>query len=158
MKKNDTPDVKKTVSLDSCRLNDSLLLGYANDFKPSSIDLDPSISSKFQQFISSIDTNCLRRQKNYKLFITIILTKQYKYHLECCSQGYDLLGMKKGGANLIINEFERLLGIQGQNIEFLNSFKVIDYVYGDDSLMKNEVLNNLLKQIKYRPHSGNVSN
>jgi hypothetical protein len=148
---------KKTEIADSCNQGDSLLLikdrlllKYANEFKPNSIELDKSFSNNFKQFIETIDTNCLRRQKEYKPFITIILAKLYAYHEKCCNQGYDIDGMKEGGAKLIVNEFERMIGLADERIEFLNSFRVIDYIVNDDMLKQNKTLQKILKKVKYK--------
>lgn len=148
---------KKPEIADNCNQSDSLLLikdrlllKYANEFKPISIELDKSISNNFRQFIETIDTNCLRHQKEYKPFITIILAKLYAYHEKCCGQGYDIDGMKEGGAKLIVNEFERMIGLANERIEFLNSFRVIDYIVNDETLKQNKTLQKILNEVKYK--------
>ncbi|HLF47310.1 MAG TPA: hypothetical protein VI548_12855, partial [Chitinophagaceae bacterium] len=83
---------------------DSLLLKYADEFTPTTIDLNSSISSDLKSFLFSIDTNCLRKQTEYKYFIALILGKLSLHHLKCCNQHYDLYQMREGSAAVIINE------------------------------------------------------
>src|SRR6266498_1295793 len=63
---------------------DSLLLKYANEFTPTTIDLNSSLSSDLKSFLLSVDTNCLRKQTEYKYFIALILEKLALHHLKCC--------------------------------------------------------------------------
>src|SRR5690606_20881172 len=67
---------------------DSLLIKYANEFNPTTIDLNSSLSSDLKSFLLSVDTNCLRKQTEYKYFIALILEKLSLYHLKCCNQQY----------------------------------------------------------------------
>jgi hypothetical protein len=141
-------DGTKTVTL--CDANsDSLLIKYANEFKVKAIDLSKSISVDLNLFLTEIDSNCLRNQRNYRLFISTILLKLHHYHLQCCNQGYDLLSMMDGGAAIVIDEFKRMGGYhQKVNAEFLNSGKIVDFVEGDSLLYSKQILRDLLRKIE----------
>jgi len=132
-----------------CKENyDSMLMVISKEFEPTSIELNKSLSSNANSFLLNVDTNCLRRQSEYVVFITIILSKLYLHHLKCCNQGYDLLSMKDGAGGVIINEFENLVGYdKNANLEFLNSFKIVDYIKSRPDLLKNPELRSLLKKI-----------
>lgn len=148
---NSTPD-NKTVVKDSsvnqtkiCDQNyDSLLLKYANEFTPTTIDLNGSLSSDLKSFLLSIDTNCLRKQTEYKYFIALILEKLALHHLKCCNQHYDLYQMREGPAAIIINEFNRLAGYEGKRLEMLNSGLIMDYIKSDTLLSTNQAIINVM--------------
>lgn len=115
---------EKTCSIDY----NSQLDTYSKTFEPKSIDLNQSISKPLDSFLLHVDTNCLRQQKQYQNFITTILAKLYYHHLKCCNQGYDLQSMAKGGAKIIIDDFERIAGYRERRLEMLNSGTVVDYI------------------------------
>ncbi len=119
---------------------DSLLLKYANEFAATTIDLNSSLSSGLKSFLLSVDTNCLRKQKEYKYFVALILEKLALHHLKCCNQHYDLYQMREGAATIIINEFDRLAGYGGQQLEMLNSGVVMDYILNDKTLSTNPTI------------------
>lgn len=126
---------------------DSSILVLANEFKPTTIDLDKSISAKLFEFIKSADTNCLKQSKGFEIAVATILLKLYIYHLQCCGMGYDLHGMKKGKATILINEFERMAGFSGNQIEFINSFIIVDYIKKNEDLKNERLLKNYLRDV-----------
>ena len=126
---------------------DIQLIKLSKEFQPNSIELKNSLNRKTQDFLLSLDTNCLRRQKHYSYFIVTILLKQYLYHVKCCKQGYDLYGMKSGAPSIVIGEFERLSGIQGKKKEFLVSSSIVKFVAKDSLLATDRNLSDLLKEI-----------
>ena len=124
-----------------CNQNyDSSLVKYANEFTPTTIDLNSSLSSDLKTFLLSVDTNCLRKQTKYKYFISLILQKLAVHHLKCCNQHYDLYQMREGAATIIINEFNKLAGYEGQRLEMLNSGLVTDYIKMDSELSKSPII------------------
>lgn len=127
---------------------DSLLIKYSNSFKATEIDLNKCLSEQAQSFFLKVDTNCLVEQKEYRNFIAIILAKLYIGHLQCCNQGYDLLSMKEGAANIIISAFEKLAGYKGENLEMLNSGTIVDYIDKESLFMNNKTVQLLRKEIK----------
>ncbi len=132
-----------------CNQNyDSLLLRYANEFTPSTIDLNGSFSTDLRSFLLSVDTICLRKQAEYKYFIALILGKLALHHLNCCNQHYDLYQMREGAAALIINEFSKLAGYEGQRLEMLNSGLITDYIESDKMLSENPAIYSVMNAIK----------
>lgn len=132
-----------------CEQNyDSLLLKYSNDFAPKTIDLNSSLSSDLKSFLLSVDTNCLRKQTEYKYFIALILAKLALHHLKCCNQHYDLYQMREGAAAVIINEFNKLAGYEGKRLEMLNSGLITDYLENDTMLSANPAITNVMNAIK----------
>lgn len=127
---------------------DSLLLKYANEFTPKTIDLNSSLSSDLESFLLSVDTNCLRKQTEYKYFIALILEKLSLHHLKCCNQHYDLYQMREGAAAVIINEFNKLAGYEGQRLEMLNSGLIKGYIESDPILSANPIIANVMNAIK----------
>src|SRR5687767_1814601 len=123
---------------------DSLLLEYANEFIPTTIKLNSSLSSDLRSFLLSIDTNCLRKQTAYKYFIALILEKLALHHLKCCNQHYDLYQMREGAAAVIINEFNKLAGYEGKRLEMLNSGLIVDYIKSDTMLSTNQAIFNVM--------------
>lgn len=126
---------------------DSVLDKYSQSFEPSTIDLSKSLSPTLNLFLLNVDTNCLRKEKKYEVFITIILAKLNYYHLKCCNQGYDLQSMEQGGAKVIINEFKNIAGYKSQRLEMLNSSTVVDFIEHHQALKDNTTLKDILKKI-----------
>ena len=141
----------KGNSTDTCHPFGNTLLTYARQFKPITIRLNGSISKGFGRYLQKIDTNCLRKQSNYQVFIAMILLKLYAYHEKCCGDGYDLNGMRIGSAKVIVDEFERMLGLKSEKIEFLNSFWIVNFIYSNHSLRNNPEISRMLKHIRYKP-------
>lgn len=123
---------------------DSLLLKYANEFTPTTIKLKSSLSSDLKCFLLSVDTNCLRKQTEYKFFIALILEKLALHHLKCCNHHYDLYQMREGAAAVIINEFTKLAGYEGKRLEMLNSGLIIEYIKSDKMLSTNQAILNVM--------------
>src|ERR1043165_7328967 len=67
--------ISETKAIKCDQNYDSLLLRYANEFTPTSVDLNSSLSSDLQSFLLAVDSNCLREQTEYKYFIALILGK-----------------------------------------------------------------------------------
>ena len=126
---------------------DSLLLIYAQSFKATEIPLDKNLSHEVTSFILKTDSGCLEKQKEYKTFIAIILGKLYLRHLQCCNQGYDLLSMRNGAASVIINDFEKLAGYKGQNLEMLNSGIIADYIDREPTIKANKLIQEIRENI-----------
>jgi hypothetical protein len=149
-----SPGLRTSIQTDTVICNEQnsdSLADFVKTFKASSIDLSNSISRELASFLQRVDSNCLRRDTMYRVFITGILAKLYLYHLDCCSQAYDLQSMESPPAKVIVNEYRRLLGyLPGQGIEFLNSGKVEDYILNDSILSKNSILKPILKQIEIK--------
>jgi hypothetical protein len=131
---------------------DSILLKYANEFNPKTVDLNNSLSSDLKSFLLSVDTNCLRKQTEYKYFIAFILEKLALHHLKCCNQYYDLYQMKEGAATVIIDEFDNLAGYKEQRLEMLNSGLITDYIESDTMLSANPAIRKVMKAIKAEEH------
>src|SRR5215831_20612668 len=91
----DNKTVLKDQSIEAktpaCNQNyDTSLIRYANEFTAKTIDLNSSLSADLKSFLLSVDSNCLKKQTEYKYFITLILEKLALHHLKCCNQHYDL--------------------------------------------------------------------
>ncbi len=151
-----TPDSKNVIQDSStnevksivCDQNyDSLLLKYANEFAPTTVDLNSSLSLALQSFLLSVDTKCLRKQTEYKYFISFILEKLALYHLKCCNQHYDLYQMREGAAAVIINEFNTLAGYEKERLEILNSGLITDYIKSDKILSTNPAIISVMNAI-----------
>lgn len=138
----------ETKNKDCDQNYNTLLVKYANEFSPSTIDLNRSLSTDLKSFLSSVDTNCLRRQEGYKYFIALILGKLALHHLKCCNQHYDLYQMREGAAIVIINEFDKLAGYEGSRLEMLNSGLITDYIKSDKILSGNPVIANVMQRIE----------
>lgn len=128
---------KKATSFVCDQNYDSLLLKHANEFYPTTIDLNGSMSVGLKSFLLSADITCLRRQAEYKYFIALILVKLALHHLKCCNQHYDLYQMREGPAAIVINEFDRLGGYSQSGLEMLNSGLIVDYIRSEKSLITN---------------------
>lgn len=140
--------VQQATITDSCNSYDSLLSEYAETFKALTVNLEESISAELRNFINTVDTNCLRKQKQCKYFVATILAKLYAYHIEYGEVGYDLLAMKTGAAKIIIKEFQILAGYN-KRLEFLNSGNIVSFIKQDPELRTNKALQKLISQFKW---------
>lgn len=127
---------------------DSVILLYANEFQPKEIDLEKSVSAELAEILNSADSNCLKQSKAFELALSTILLKLYIYHLRCCGMGYDLHGMKRGNAQVLIHEFERIAGFSNQRIEFINSYNIVDFVSKRGYLASNKILIMYLNDVR----------
>lgn len=156
--KNANENYKPRQTIISNKVNDSLLLNFAITFTASTINLNKSLSFHLDSFLLNIDTNHLRQQKEFRVFVSIILAKLYLYHLNCCNQGYDLQSMETGGAKVIIEEFKRMAGYSNKGLEMLNSGVIVDFIKSDQTLNDNLELKELLKKIEIKTHLINDGN
>lgn len=143
----------KTPALDTitpklCNADyDSILIKYSNNFTATEIDLNKCLSKELSSFLLETDTICLEKQKEYKNFIANVLAKLYNHHLKCCNQGYDLLGMKNGAANIIIHYFQKTAGYNTANLEMLNSGTIVDFIDKEQSFKNNKTVQELRENI-----------
>ncbi len=128
--------------------DDSLLLKYGNEFTPTDLELDSSLSFDLKKYLSKVDTSCLRKVSNYRYFISMVLAKLYLYHLKCCDQSYDLYQMKTGEAAIIINEYDKVSGYNSQNLEMLSSGTIVEFINNDKILSANPSVHAQLNKIK----------
>lgn len=136
------------TSNDLCDKNlDSTLVSLSTAFHPNSLDLQGSMSDTLRTFISSIDSNCLRKQDYYKPFIITIFGKFYLYHMMCCHQSYDLYSMNKPSEAKLIREFEYIGGYSRSKYEMLSSGMVVNLIESDSTLLKIPEIKKLLADI-----------
>lgn len=132
-----------------CEQNyDSLLLRYADEFTPSKIELNSSLSPELSSFVLSVDASCLQKQSMFRYFISIVLGKLALHHLKCCNQNYDLYQMRVGASAVIINEFGKLAGYDTQRLEMLNSGLIKDYIEKDTILSTIPAIVKIINAIK----------
>ena len=96
--------------------------------------------------MDTIDEKCLLNQNNYKLFIALILVKQYHFHLSKAHQGYDLLSMSDGNASKIIHCF-RVMTNKQSRMEMLNSGFIESYLI-ENPQIRNAEINTYMKTLK----------
>lgn len=132
-----------TISATCENRYDSLLKTYADQFSATSIDLSQSLSPVLDSFLLSADASCLRKSPEYQRFIGIVLMKLALHHLKCCNQNYDLYQMEKGGATVIIGEFNRMAAF-GQRPEMLNSGHIKSYVSDKPFLARDSTIRQLI--------------
>ncbi len=144
----------ESKSLDCNRVIDSLF-DYVVKFEPTEIRIDKSIKKDkiLNSLLNRADMMCFKQdEKKSKYIVAIILLKQYLFHLKCCNQSYDLLSMKEGNAQKIIDYFLLMTQQNEYNIEVLSSQKIVQYAYHDGYLCGvasiNEVLIDIAKQEK----------
>jgi hypothetical protein len=71
----------------------------------------------------------------------MILAKLAWHHLSCCNRHYDLYQMRdSAAAAVIINEFNKLAGYEGQRLEMLQSGAIVEYIETDFLLNATQLL------------------
>jgi hypothetical protein len=86
-------------------------------------------------------------QKELPAFVSILLLKQYYFHLANYHQGYDLLAMRTGNAKIIIEQLISFAGLRTKNLEMLNSGYIVDYVKSNKEMSNNKTIMNLRNKV-----------
>ena len=129
------------------------LVKYATNFKPKQLNLTNSIleNPELNAFLMNKDKSIIKINSNFEYFITMIVLKQYEFHITKFHQGFDLYTMKAGNAGFIVSSFVEIsklpVGIKG-----INSSYILEFIAANDKL-KNEpsiveivnIINNLPK-------------
>jgi hypothetical protein len=139
---------RKNINSDRRCSQINQLIDLGSNFKPTDLDFSLSLKNdrKLNLFLDTIDEKCLLNQNNYKLFIALILVKQYHFHLSQAHQGYDLLSMSVGNASKIIHCF-RVMTNKQSRMEMLNSGFIESYLM-ENPQIRNAEINTYMKNIK----------
>ena len=114
------------------------LVKYATNFKPKQLNLTNSIleNPELNAFLMNKDKSIIKINSNFEYFITMIVLKQYEFHITKFHQGFDLYTMKAGNAGFIVSSFVEIsklpIGIKG-----VNSSYILEFIASNDKL-KNE--------------------
>ena len=114
------------------------LVKYATNFKPKQLNLTNSIleNPELNAFLMNKDKSIIKINSNFEYFITMIVLKQYEFHITKFHQGFDLYTMKAGNAGFIVSSFVEIsklpVGIKG-----INSSYILEFIAANDKL-KNE--------------------
>ena len=114
------------------------LVKYATNFKPKQLNLTNSIleNPELNVFLMNKDKSIIKINSNFEYFITMIVLKQYEFHITKFHQGFDLYTMKAGNAGFIVSSFVEIsklpVGIKG-----VNSSYILEFLASNDKL-KNE--------------------
>ncbi len=114
------------------------LVKYATNFKPKQLNLTNSIleNPELNAFLMNKDKSIIKINSNFEYFITMIVLKQYEFHITKFHQGFDLYTMKAGNAGFIVSSFVEIsklpVGIKG-----VNSSYILEFLASNDKL-KNE--------------------
>ncbi len=114
------------------------LVKYATNFKPKQLNLTNSIleNPDLNAFLMNKDKSIIKINSNFEYFITMIVLKQYEFHITKFHQGFDLYTMKAGNAGFIVSSFVEIsklpIGIKG-----VNSSYILEFIASNDKL-KNE--------------------
>ena len=114
------------------------LVKYATNFKPKQLNLTNSIleNPELNVFLMNKDKSIIKINSNFEYFITMIVLKQYEFHITKFHQGFDLYTMKAGNAGFIVSSFVEIsklpIGIKG-----INSSYILEFIASNDKL-KNE--------------------
>ncbi len=142
----------------SCSLNNSTTIKKSSEWKcdsfsisndirkivksyePSSLNLFSLKDKDIEIFIQTTDSNCLRKNKDYKFFIIGLLMKLSIYHLKEAHQSFDLNYMDNKYADFIVNDYRRFFFNRKETLEFFSSFTVWDIMKKDTMLRKDPYL------------------
>jgi hypothetical protein len=114
------------------------LVKYATNFKSKQLNLTNSIleNPELNAFLMNKDKSIIKKNSNFEYFITMIVLKQYEFHITKFHQGFDLYTMKAGNAGFIVSSFVEIsklpVGIKG-----VNSSYILEFITANDKL-KNE--------------------
>lgn len=114
------------------------LVKYATNFKSKQLNLTNSIveNPELNAFLMNKDKSIIKKNSNFEYFITMIVLKQYEFHITKFHQGFDLYTMKAGNAGFIVSSFVEIsklpVGIKG-----INSSYILEFIAANDKL-KNE--------------------
>lgn len=119
-------------------------------FEARKLELDSSLiqDKGINLFLDTVNKTCLKKQVYFRNFITIILLKQYYYHIINFHQSYNLLPMRNGSAKFIIDEFCSISHLDPIHTEMISSGYVVNYVGANLDLQNDSDIHRLITKIK----------
>ncbi len=118
---------------------------FVVNYTQTQIDLSIGINDSLKKYDLS---NIFKNVSNYtkERWVTILLLKQYVYHISNDHQGYNLLDMRNGDTKIIIDEFIRINNLSSEK-EFLNSGYVYHLVKKTNEFKNDTLINHLILKI-----------
>lgn len=120
---------------------------FASSYQPKEINISKNtdLQGFDMEYIFS-DKSYLELKNLKDEIVTVILLKQYLYHISNAHQGYDLLQMRKGQAKYIIDYYIKAYKIE-PNTEMLNSGYIYDQISSTKKTYRSEITD-LIAKIK----------
>ena len=128
------------------------LVKYATNFKPKQLNLTNSIleNPELNAFLMNKDKSIIKINSNFEYFITMIVLKQYEFHITKFHQGFDLYTMKAGNAGFIVSSFVEIsklpVGIKG-----VNSSYILEFLASNDKLKNEPSIEEIVNRINNLP-------
>ena len=147
-------EINETVAnIYSPIIDDSLhLVKYASNFKAKQLNLTNSIleNPELNTLLMKKDKLIFKSNANFDYFITMIVLKQYEFHITKFHQGFDLFTMKAGNAGFIVSSFVELSKLP-TGTKGINSSYVLDYIASNDKLKKEPSIAEIVNRINNLP-------
>jgi hypothetical protein len=126
----------------------SVLKSLAISFKPNQLNLTNSIieNLSLNKFLSTEDKISIKSDKDFNYFISMIILKQYEFHISKYHQGFDLFTMKAGNAGFIVNSFFELSHLP-EGTKGINSSYILEYIANDESLKNDSSITEIINRI-----------
>lgn len=137
------------VSINEDSLSDSSILrSLASSFKPNQLNLTNSIieNVSLNKFLSTEDKVSIKSDKDFNYFITMIVLKQYEFHITKYHQGFDLFTMRAGNASFIVNSFVELSHLP-EGTKSVNSSYILEYIANNQSLKNDSSISEIINRI-----------
>lgn len=130
-------------------VDDSLhLVRYATNFKAKQLNLTNSIleNPELNILLSEKDKSSFKTNSNFNYFITMIILKQFEFHITKYHQGFDLFTMRAGNAGFIVNSFIELSHLP-EGTKSINSSYILEYIVNDESLKNDSSISEIINRI-----------
>jgi hypothetical protein len=143
-------DIKEnTVEIFSPIVDDSLhLVRFATNFKAKQLNLTNSIleNPELNVLLSKKDISSFKTNSNFDYFITMIVLKQFEFHITKYHQGFDLFTMKAGNAGFIVSSFVELSHLP-EGTKSVNSSYILEYIANNQSLKNDSSISEIINRI-----------
>jgi hypothetical protein len=141
-------DSLKVVINEDTLSGSSILRSVADSFKPNQLNLTNSIieNVSLNNFLSTEDKIRIKSDKDFNYFISMVLLKQYEFHIIKYHQGFDLFTMRAGNAGFIVNSFIELSHLP-EVTKGINSSYILEYIANDESLKNDSSISEIINRI-----------
>ena len=139
-----------TVAFDT--LDELNLDVFALKFEANQLNLTNSIiqNTELNNFLKNQDKKNIKSNVNFEYFISMIILKQYEFHITKYHQGFDLFTMRAGNAGFIVSSFVEICNLP-EGTKGVNSSYIIDYISTNEKLKNEPNISIILNRISNLP-------
>ncbi len=140
---------QETVSAETGLVKSTLnLRQLAISFSPKQLNLNSALleNTELNNFLSSTDKAAIKADPDFDFFITMIVLKQYEFHLTKFHQPFDLFSMKAGNAGFIVQSIVELCALPPET-RGMKSSEIITHIESNEKLKSDPAISEIVNKI-----------